>query len=365
MRFLLLVSVFLGWSASAGAQNFEMFEPNGLVVADVEIGPGRLVMHEYAGSRLYFSREPSYDSFDGRFVGYFQFELNRILRFPRGGFGAMQTADLDDFAPNFRITRRQVRPAGRRRAGPIPGPGYVGPGYIGPGHIHPGLIGPGPIGPVIIGPTGFGPFVPTPSLGFPTGPALPQSVVLDSQTIPNPPLSPVAVQLRNGGPRDIQVGVVDLQNPPKTRAVRIAAGGITTVTLERDAGARQVQNIRVVTPLGDLETREIVNDVPPSVRYEIVVHEWKIQSVAIDRTAGAGENPIEDINVHGKGMGRFPLPPGDELKAGSIDVYRAARSQGNPDAVAPILAEEDDFDSGPDPLERAILEAQQNAQRGR
>ncbi|MGB7326950.1 MAG: hypothetical protein WBD31_18895 [Rubripirellula sp.] len=374
MRSLLSMVILTILTLTAAAQNFEMFEPTGVVVARVEIRPGRLVMYEDIGARLFFSREPRYDSIDGRFAGYFNFELNRILRFPRSGRGQMETADLDDFNPYFRLTRRMVRPLGNRHSVPLPLhlPGYLGPGYLGPGYLGPGYASPGLPGP----------FIPTPGLGIPPqvfgvsplpgfggigpiGPPLPQSVLIDSQTIPNPPLEPARIQLRNGGPREIQVGVVDLKNPSKTKSLRIASGSSADVILERDSGALQIQNFRVITPLGDSQTREIVNEVPAMVRYEIVVHEWKIQSVAIDRTAGAGDNPIEDINFHGKSIGRFPLPPGDELQPGSIDVYRAARNQGNARAVAPILAEEDDFDSAPDPLERAILDAQQNFQRNR
>ncbi|TWU57927.1 hypothetical protein [Rubripirellula reticaptiva] len=379
MRSLLSMVIFVGLTLTAAAQNFEMFEPSGVVVARVEIRPGRLVMYEGLGARLFFSREPRYDSIDGRFAGYFNFELNRILRFPRSGRGQMETADLDDFNPSYRLTRRLVRPLGDRHSVPVPlhvpgylGPGYLGPGYVGPGYLGPGYVSPGLPGPFITAP-GFGippqVFGASPLPGFggigPIGPPLPQSVLIDSQTIPNPPLEPVRVQLRNGGPREIQVGVVDLKTPAKTQSLRIAPGSSADVMLEREAGARQIQNFRVITPLGDSQTREIVNDVPATVRYEIVVHEWKIQSVAIDRTAGAGDNPIEDINFHGKSIGRFPLPPGDQLQPGSIDVYRAARNQGNAAAVAPILAEEDNLESALDPLERAILETQQNFQRNR
>ncbi len=220
-------------------------------------------------------------------------------------------------------------------------------------------------------PGGFAPggFAPVPNFGggfvTPSLPYVPQpqSVVLDSKTIPNPPLEPVRVTLRNGGPREVQVGLVDLIESGRTKSLRLPPGGTAEVLLRRDAGGREVQNVRVISPTGDVATREVVSDIPPRQRYEIVVHEWQIQSVAIDRTAGAGANPIEDINFTGKGLGRFPLPPGADLQPGVIDVYAAARSRGNGRDVSPILAEEDDaYDDGPSPLERAILDAQRNAQ---
>ncbi len=352
MRLVVCLAAVLTTVSTIAAQDFVMIEPSGDVAARVEIRPGRMVVYELTGERLYFSREPGYDTIDGRFVGYFNSPLNRIIRFPRSGVGPMQSSDLDDFAPVYRLTRRIVRPADPLVAGSNPHFGIGVPGYLDPNF-------PGPFIPT--------PFIPTPGFGgaYPIGPPLPQSVLIDSQSIPNPPLSPVRIELRNGGPREVQIGVVDLLKPGKTRSIRLGPGQSFEVSLERDAGARQIQNYRVITPLGDSITREVVNDVPPAVRYEIVVHEWQIQSVAIDRTAGAGDNPIEDINFSGKPLGRFPLPPGAELQPGSIDVYRASRARGDDGTITPILAEEDDRDAGPGPLERAILDAQRNAQRGR
>lgn len=348
--FLVVVGFFVA-STSLTAAEFELVEPNGFVAATVDTGPGRLIILEHTGERLYYSRDSSYDSSDGQYVGYFHNDLNRVLRFPRAGSGRMLLADLDDFRPHFEFSRRHVRRIGRGGRPIVAVPGGFVPGGFVPGGFVPGDFVPVP---------GFGGGFAAPS--FPYVPQ-PQSVVLDSRTIPNPPLEPVRVALRNGGPRDVQVGVVDLLQPGRTQTLRLPAGGSADVMLQRDAGGREVQNVRVVTPTGDVATREVVHEIPPRPRYEIVVHQWQIQSVAIDRTAGAGANPIEDINFTGKGLGRFPLPPGADLQPGVIDVYSAARSRGNGGDVSPILATEDDaFDDGPSPLERAILDAQRAAQ---
>lgn len=340
----------------AVAADFELVEPNGFVAATVDTGPGRMIIYEHTGERLYYSRDASYDSGDGQYVGYFNFDLNRVLRFPRAGSGRMLLADLDDFRPHFAFSRRHVRRIGRVGRPVVVVPGGFQPGGFQPGGFQPGGFVPGGFVPV----PGFGGGFVAPSLPYMPQP---QSVVLDSKTIANPPLEPVRVALRNGGPRDVQIGIVDLLQPGRTKTMRLPAGGSADVMLQRDAGGREVQNVRVVTPTGDVVTREVVNDIPPRPRYEIVVHEWQIQSVAIDRTAGAGANPIEDINFTGKGLGRFPLPPGVDLQPGVIDVYAAARSRGNGGDVSPILATEDGaYDDGPSPLERAILEAQRAAQ---
>ena len=94
------------------------------------------------------------------------------------------------------------------------------------------------------------------------------------------------------------------------------------------------------------------------VRYEFIVHEWVLQSIAIDRT-GTSPSPIEDANYHGKGLGRFSLPPGTQLQSGTLDVYRAASSAQNRGTVAPITAQEKQVGDGLSPLERAVLQLQQ------
>ena len=113
MRSLLCVSMVLIFAQTSWGQRFELVEPSGLVSATVEIGRGRLLVYERSGERIYFSREGRYDSADRRFVGYFNFELNRVLRFPSSGSGVLQTADLDDVAPRFQKHDSHRSPAGR------------------------------------------------------------------------------------------------------------------------------------------------------------------------------------------------------------------------------------------------------------
>ncbi len=108
-------------------------------------------------------------------------------------------------------------------------------------------------------------------------------------------------------------------------------------------------------------TENIVRPIAPQARYEVVVHEWAMQSIAIDRT-GKSPKAIEDINFQGRGLGRFLLPPGDSLQSPRIDVYRTAVQSGLAGTVAPIVPS-DESDQGSDsPLQRALLEAQQRAQ---
>ncbi len=336
MRSLLSLLILLVIVAVDQGFQYDLIEPSGIISGKIEMDRGRLVVYQAGGQRTYFSREPRYDSLDGQWAGYYSLTFNRALRFPRSGSGYVQTADLDDLSPRFRNTQYLVRPS-RVATGPPPmilPPSILG--YHGDSYLDSGIVG-----------------------GYRR--PLPQSRLIDSRTIPNPPLAPARVIFGNDGPREIQVGVFDDNDPGRTRSVRIPAGSSVEMDLERDAGQKRVAHYRVVTPTGESFTKEVVTDVPPVDRYEVVVHEWAVQSVAIDRT-GKSPNQIEDINFQGKGIGRFRLPPGPQLRSGTIDVYSAAKSRGNAGSVAPIAANEDQSDAGPSPLERAIIEAQRAAQ---
>lgn len=327
MRPLLCLVVCWIGSVSAGAAEFDLIEASGIASGHIELVPGRLVVYQASGQRTYFGREPRYDSPDGQYVGYFNVDLNRVLRFPRSGSGSLQTADLDDVSPRYRNARYAVRP----RAGDA----------------------------VLGGPTVASGYRGYATAGY--APQLPQSVLIDSETIPNPPLPPARVTFGNDGPREIEITVVDLQDPAGTRKSRIPPGAAVNFDLVRDSGAKRVSHHSVVGPTGGSYTKEVVSEVPPSDRYEVVVHELNVQSVAIDRTARS-PGRIEDINYQGKGIGRFMLPPGPQLTSGTIDVYSAARSQGNQGTIAPIVPKQGQSGAGASPLDRAILEAQRAAQ---
>lgn len=344
---LVLAFVVIGSAVAAGQSEYELVEPNGQVSATAELYPGRLLVYGTNGQRLYFSRDAQYDSSDGQFVGYFSVKTNRALRFPRSGRGPMQTASLNDARPRFRSSRRIVRAirAGRGVA-PLP---------VVPRPVLPGAVVAQPILPPFGDPYAYGYPVPVP---------LAQSVLIDSSIVPHPPLPPVQIELRNDGPREVQVGVIDLQNPSGNQSMRIQPGGSVAVQLARDSGAQRIEHYRVVNAFGQFVTREIVTEVAPASRYEVVVHEWAMQSVAIDRT-GKSPNVIEDINFQGRGIGRFLLPAGPALQPGVIGVYSAAVRQGNAGTVQPIVPEEDlpPRDTSTRRLEDAVLEAQRAAQR--
>jgi hypothetical protein len=362
MRWPILLIAFLAVTSAPG-QHFELVQPSGLVTATIQISRGRLAVHEDTGERITYGRERRYDSRDDQYVGFVNVELNRVLRFPRSGEGRLQTADLDDVAPRFRYSRGQVRQTPLATHPPV----ATRPPATHPPTTHPPVLWPpvagGPVGlPVPVDPYFYPP--PTFPGAYFGSVRYPRSVLVDSRIVPNSPLPPARVDLYNGGRREIEVGLIDLQDPRQTRSMRIAPGQAAPVEVQRDAGGEEVLTYRTINFYGDVVTRNVVRAVAPQPRYEVVVHEWAMQSIAIDRT-GKSPNPIEDINFQGRGVGRFVLPADGSLESARIDVYRTAIESGLAGTVAPIVASEDRDRGGDSPLQRALLEAQQRAQRGR
>ena len=209
---------------------------------------------------------------------------------------------------------------------------------------------------------GYGVPVVPPAVGYPP-PAPPRSTLLDTRRTPLPPLPPVTVRLVNSGEPELVVTIDDAIEPGRGRRVRIPGGSHVDVTLRRDAGERLTQQFEVMDVYGNVDVQTKTRDVPPPVRYLVSVHQVRVQSVAIDRTAPAraatgGAGVIEDVNLSGKPIGSFELPNGPSLTDGAIDVLRAADAQGNAAGMLPLT---DGRDAPPpggrlSPLERAILQ---------
>ena len=334
------------------SRQFEMVDEFGTVTAVIEQTAESLRIRLRSGERRQYNREPRYDSADGLFHGYTNFELNRVLRFPVSGVGVCWVADLDDRFAQFRRLPQRSRPIRGVIASPSELPWGFGYGYES-------------------GPTfSAGPYVPMPY--SPAGPLSPyrprrQSVLLDSKIVANPPLAPVRLRLLNPTKRTLQVAVVDLATGGGNRSLKISAGQSAEIEVARDSGAKRVSRYQTFDARGYPIEKEVVTEIPPAVRHEIVVHEWAMQSVAIDRT-GKSPNVIEDINMQGRGLGRFPLPPGEALQSGTIDVYRAAVGAGNQGAIAPIVPADRGAPGQPtdnsSALENAVLEAQRRAMSG-
>ncbi len=331
----------------AAGQTYEVLDPTGVRTTLLEVQADSIQIIDRTAGRLLYLREPRFDSLNGQYAGYFHPALNRVLRFPRIGAGAIWMADLDDLAPRFQPMTGTLRRLSGSPHHPIANPRGYFPGGFGQRGFGQNGFGaafrfgvPIVVPPSIILPTPI--ITPPPVFGaFPMGalqphPAPVQSVLIDSQTVPGPVLEPVELGLRNGGPSEIIVTIVDTLNRGAPRQIRIRPGEVVREQFNRQSTDQQIDTYRVASPNGDFGTKRVTVPIPPEVQYEIIVHQWQIQSIAIDRT-GKSPNPIEDVNMQGKGVGRFPLPPGEELKPGVVDVYKAAIRSKNAGDVTPIV----------------------------
>lgn len=359
-----LVAMFLTpQSNRADAADLEMVDAFGNITGVIDVSNRGLSVFENSGDRFFYQRAPRYDLPGGRYLGFYNLELNRIIRFPRSGRGPVERADLDTPLPRFVPATVSVRPIGSGpgfapylghwlnqpitpivpgfgsvplrpgRYGIVPGGRYGGGFGIGTGYAFGGIEL--NVGPITLSPQpdlrsawrGLG------STGFAR--SQPSSVLLDSSRINKPNLPPVQIEFFNSSDDSIIVTMTDALNPGKEPQYRLAPGQRQAVVLPRDAGQTRVDVYQTTDIAGIPIEQEVRVDIPPAPRYEIVVHRVRIQSIAIDRT-GKSPNPIEDINVQGIGVGRFQLPPGDQLTPGVIDVYEVAGEAGNQGLVAPI-----------------------------
>ncbi|WP_283434727.1 hypothetical protein [Neorhodopirellula lusitana] len=349
--------------SSVAAADLEMVDGFGNITGVIDISRRGLTVFENSGARFFYQREPRYDLPGGRYLGFYNPELNRVVRFPRSGHGPIERADLDAPIPRFIPGLVSVRPIGSGPGfGPylsgwlgqpagnpmlggyvvpgypapgfpglgIPGPGSFGPGYLGPGYAGPGYIGPG-YGAPGLGSISLNVGIPGRFSGY-----QPRSVLLESSVLEKPALAPVEIEFVNSHHETLIVTLTDTQNPGKTPQYQLAPGQHQRVKLPRDAGHTRVEVYQTTDVAGLPIEQEVRVNVPPEIRYEVVVHRMRIQSIAIDRT-GKSPNPIEDVNMQGVGVGRFPLPPGDQLNSGTIDVFQAATGAANPGVVAPLI----------------------------
>ncbi|KLU04393.1 putative signal peptide and transmembrane protein [Rhodopirellula islandica] len=359
---------------------FDLVEPTGAVTGRISLRRDQLIYRHGDGRQVVYRRNGRYDTPDGQFLGYYNTLLARVLKFPRSGFGHFLYADLDDFTPFPQASYRLLHPVG---AGPIGGP-IVGPwagGYMthdisvyGGGLGLPWLapapafgwgMNAGPLGPM--------PFAPFPLNPLPLSPIPlnPGPVPIDTRRVALPDLPPAKIRFTNSSQRDVNVTLSDARQAGLSKTFRLGPAETHDMKLRRDAGHEWVETYELLSPDGQWITREVRHSIQPQPRYEIVVHEWRVQSVAIDRTA-RGNNRIEDINMQGKGIGRFLLPPGPELTDQTIDVFQSARAMQNQGTVTPLISDEqiqEQFRPSDrvSPFERALLQQQraiQQAQQG-
>lgn len=181
----------------------------------------------------------------------------------------------------------------------------------------------------------------------------PQSVLIDSQLVPDPPAPPARIELANTTEYKLRVEFFDLLKNRSVASRDIEPGTSIPLRVPRTVGATRVETYRTYGPFGDIVDRQVTRTIGAEIRYELVVRRWQIQSLAIDRT-GKSPNPIEDIGFVGQGVGRFRFPAGPSLSDGRIDVHRAAVAAGNAGTVPPLAPRGDDPRIPSDPLREAL-----------
>jgi hypothetical protein len=161
----------------------------------------------------------------------------------------------------------------------------------------------------------------------------PQFRSVQHQVVPNPPLTPAAVQLVNNHSEAVMVLLADRRNPQQPQKLKIASGRAEAVQLERDPGATIVETVETTDAFGNWRQQQYTTPIPSSVLYDVSVYEEFLQSIAIDRT-GTSPNPIEDINYQPRSVGFFLVPPGSTLPdIAELDVHEIATEAQNPGAV--------------------------------
>lgn len=190
-----------------------------------------------------------------------------------------------------------------------------------------------------------------PSYGY----QAPRSTLIESQVVAAPPLPPANLVLTHRRNETLRVEIYDSKKRQTIFRSDIPAGQSVQVTLPRDAGGYVNETYQSFGPYGDVVQRTVTRVLPVAIRYEITIHQWQVQSIAIDRT-GKSPSPIEDIQYQGRGLGRFSLPAGKLLTDGQIDVFRAASAAANQGLVAPLQPPTANDGPTSDPLLQAIQE---------
>jgi len=185
----------------------------------------------------------------------------------------------------------------------------------------------------------------------------PQFRTVQHQVIANPALRPVSARIVNSHSETLIVLVADRRHAQSVQKLRIPSRGSELVHLDRDPGGTIVETVETMDAFGNWNQQQFNTPVPPTVLYDISVHEEFLQSIAIDRT-GKSPNPIEDVNYQPRSIGFFLVPPGNELpEVAEIDAYRIAEDAQNPGAVRrlhPRDLQKNNASPSPDPLRELL-----------
>ena len=325
-------------SMSVHAGQYELVGPGGVTAGRVTADAFRLTFDSPGGTTFVYTRDPGFDSSDGRYLGYYNQTLARVIKFPVAGQGRYYSADLDDAFPRDEASLETLRPIGplmpttppagygvgrpRWSGGSDPyglaqRPSISGLPLIAPRGGHPSFAGPPLLSPVPLGPV-LPPLVPPPV------------VTTDTAAIDLPDLPPVTIDLFNGGPRPVRVTLID-HKTGKDFNTMLQPGQSRPMRLRRDGGSRVSTTQQTVDPFGNIATDRYTGNVPPPLRYELVIDQARVRSVSIDRTVNRNAGGvIDDATIHYETIARLPLPSGSRLESGRIDVFRTAIAISDP-----------------------------------
>lgn len=157
------------------------------------------------------------------------------------------------------------------------------------------------------------------------------------EVIPNPPIPPVEVILKNDHKETLVVRVFDRRDRKKKHDVSLRPGAATRIKIDRDSGGIEKSSVTLVGPRGgglqDSRTRPI----PPKSLYDVVVFEHKVTSQFFDRTQPRSKfkKTPDSEQKSLVSIGVFPIPAGGEMTNGSqLSAYRMAQQEKNPGAAA-------------------------------
>lgn len=154
------------------------------------------------------------------------------------------------------------------------------------------------------------------------------------EIVPNPPLPPVEIMMRNDHREMLVVRVFDRRDGLKKYDLKLAPHSVSKIKIDRDAGAVARESITLVGPRGGGIQDVRVSQLPAQSLYEVVVFEHKVTSQYFDRTKNKSSRPDSEQKAL-VSVGVFPIPAGEQMKSGSqVSVFSTAKSQKNPGAAA-------------------------------
>ncbi|MCM2369990.1 hypothetical protein [Aporhodopirellula aestuarii] len=278
-RCLMTIAVFaicfLSESASTAQSVFQLIEPQTGINSTATISSRKLDI--LSGGVIYrYRREPRMDTFG--FDAYSSNTLGQVLGWPQSDSGRLRIGTDTGAGISWRWSEMEIdNPTLTQPAYP---PSYNTPSYNTPSYTAPNLA----------------PGVPS---RFNRG-------SIGNNFIPSLPAG--TVTLSNQHINELWVEIIDLRQPGNVQRIKIKPNEAVAVDLDRD---------------------------PVAVLYEVVVYDVVRQSIAIDRTP-RGQGRITEENFAPKSVGIFPIPPGTQHTVVTLDVYRLAKDNLNPGAVAPF-----------------------------